>query len=718
MNSDEFAKLDVEEFGSIEDLSPERQIVATLLRYGCKLVFWAGDSKFPIGHEWPAKAAAGFWNLTNYHEGYQVGILTGTEFEGQYLHDIDIDWAPGAAIALAFLPKTGFTFGRLSKPISHCFYVTSEGFPRIERKDPTDDTFLIELRGTTESGGLGWQTMAPPSIWSMDGKREPLAFRGELGRPIFIDPQLFLRLFNLASVGMLLARHMGSHGFNHDVRLAWAGFLLREGVTEDELILMGEQLLAHCNNRDTNDVRQVIKTTTTNLKDNTKKVKGGPALAELLGTHGKLIIATIRKWLGNESDFIRDKNGVIVPDNQDNIRRAIEILGVTLSFNDFADRMQIQTEPDSPSVVMKDSMTDDLWLRIDAELHFKPTDKYFEKVINRLARERTYHPVRDYLNSLKWDGASRIDTWLVVYGGAVDPTPQSDADDSRTYLQAVSSIVLIAAVRRVFHPGSKYDEMLVIESIVQGTNKSSAIQMLCPDDMWFSDDIPLNVGAKILIERTLGKWIIEASDLAGKRKSEIEQLKAFLSRQKDGSRMSYGRKSEERPRHFILIGTTNLEQYLNDPTGARRFWPVKVTRFDLERLKRDRDQLWAEAVVREAQGESIRLPESLWPAAAKEQEQRQEIDPWEFALYEAVNQIAPDSDGKRRVTTDSLFIAVGQVDVSRRDRLTASRISQCMQRLGFSRTKVYDPTQKGSVPGYIENRQSALAEENDPWSED
>src|SRR6185436_3179557 len=106
--------------------------------------------------------------------------------------------------------------------------------------------------------------------------------------------------------------------------------------------------------------------------------------------------------------------------------------------------------------------------------------------------------------------------------------------------------------------------------------------------------------SKQVIERTLGKWIVEASDLAGKRKSEIEQLKAMLSRQVDGpARLAYAHFPVERPRQFIIIGTTNSPAYLTDPTGGRRFWPIEVQAFRLDWIKANRDQLWAEACIRE-----------------------------------------------------------------------------------------------------------------------
>ena len=147
---------------------------------------------------------------------------------------------------------------------------------------------------------------------------------------------------------------------------------------------------------------------------------------------------------------------------------------------------------------------------------------------------------------------------------------------------------------------------------------------MCPDEAWFSDDLPLGVDSKQTIERTAGKWLIEASELQGYGKREAELLKGWLSRAVDGPcRLAYARLPVEAPRQFVVIGTTNkLTGYLKDSTGNRRFWPVRVDRFDVAALRRDRDQLWAEAAVRERAGESIRLDPSLYKAAGLEQEAR------------------------------------------------------------------------------------------------
>ncbi len=658
-------------------------IVERYITNNFSVVFWPanGDQKGPTTPDWPRNPAA----LTDLKPNDRVGILLGTEVSpGKFLHDIDIDWGPGAQIAIAFLPKTEFIYGRASKRISHCFYTLPEPLACVQFKDPIDGQMLLEIRGTKSDGTVGFQSMAPPSVWSKDGKQEPLEFRADGLPSHFESSKHFTQRVTLAAVGMLLAKRLGHNGFGHEVRLAWAGYLLRASIPIEDVIVMGEAMSIYCNNREIVDVRRVVESTAAGLAQGTKKARGGPTLARLLGSDvGKKLIATINTWLGRDSDFVRTPDGVIVKDHQENVRRALQLLGVELHYQEFAEKMLV-SEEHRPVRPLDDHMLNNTWLRIDREQHFRPTFLFFEKVITDVAYDNSFHPVRDYLASLTWDGEPRIDHWLATYGGAEDT---QDNAETQTFLEAVSSIVLIAAVRRILHPGCKYDEMLVLES-QQGLSKSSALRALCPRDEWFSDDLPLNVDAKEIIERTLGKWIIEASDLVGGRKADRDHLKSMLSRQIDGpARMAYARIPVERPRQFIIIGTTNSAEYLADTTGARRFWPVKVGRFDVDGITRDRDQLWAEALHREAAGESIRLREDLWGSAGEHQEQRRALDAWEDTLLEFVDGLEVSVSGRVQVTTDALWARLG-IEVARRDLGSARRISEIMQRLGFTRGRV------------------------------
>lgn len=659
-----------------------KDLVQTYLSHNFRIVTWPhiGDSKGPREKGWNDKT----YTLADYKDGYRVGILTGIEIApGQFLHDVDIDWSAGSYIAQSMLPPTDFVFGRASKRISHCFYTVPEALPSFRYED-IDKTCLIELRGTKLDGEIGMQTMAPPSVWTKEGTKEPLTFV-RANQPSHLDSASFFKQrVCLSAIGMLLAKHLGTHGFGHEARLSWAGFLLKAGLTVDELVSMGEAISVFTHNTEVSDVRLVVESTFKNIQNKAKRIKGGPSLANLIGDKGKQVIKRINTWLGHDSDFVRDGAGNIIKDHQENIKRVLQLMGKELSYNEFSDKLLMDQQ-----IALEDRQMNDMWLRIDEEYRFRPSFIFFEKVVKRLAWENGFHPVKDYLKNLIWDLTPRLDSWLITAGQAEDSA----------YLRAVSSIVLIAAVRRVRQPGCKYDEMLVIES-KQGLNKSSALRALCPNPEWFSDDIRLNVNSQQMIEATLGKWIIEAAELAGKKKAEVEQLKSTLSRQIDGpARMAYAHLPVERPRQFILIGTTNSAVYLTDPTGARRFWPVKIPAFDVTWIVKNRDQLWAEASAREIAGESIRLHESLWAAAAEQQEARQEIDPYEDVIKNVILAQPQYQDGKTRIATLAIWEALG-IPVERRDRYGANRISEIMQRLGFARSRVRPPGE-GVQVGYV-----------------
>jgi len=362
-------------------------------------------------------------------------------------------------------------------------------------------------------------------------------------------------------------------------------------------------------------------------------------------------------------DFICDKYHKPY-NNQHNIRVALHKLGHQLSYDEFSNRLLIDNRHLNEADVTR------LYLEIELKFKFRPTKDYFWMVIEDCARQDSFHPIREYLDSLHWDGVSRLDNWLFKYGGAKDSP----------FVRAAGRIVLIAAVRRIRQPGTKFDEMLVLESN-QGMSKSEALSILAIKPEWFSDDLPLNADSKRQIESIAGRWIVEADELKGMRKGDVEHLKSFLSRRVDRARLAYDRYVTEIPRQCIVIGTTNSERYLRDNTGNRRFWPVKVEIFDLLALKRDVGQLWAEAAYLEKQNDvSIRLDKSLWQFAADEQEKRHVEDPFVITLTSALG----DQKGKLRATVawDIIGVPLGQ-----RTQEHNARLGEALRILGFSRIK-------------------------------
>ena len=367
--------------------------------------------------------------------------------------------------------------------------------------------------------------------------------------------------------------------------------------------------------------------------------------------------------------FDCDKEGRPIATSQRNIRVAIRRLGVALRHDLFAGRDMVEGL-DGFGPALDDPTMNRLWLLVDERFQFRPSREFFLTVVADAARLNAFHPVAEYLAALRWDGVPRIGRWLAAYGGAED----------NPYTRAVGELVLVAAVRRVRRPGVKFDEMLVLES-PQGTNKSTALKLLATRDAWFTDDLPLNAETRRVIEALSGKWIVEAGELKGLKKGGTDHLKGFLSRTHDKARMSYDRLEREVPRQCVIVGTANDSRYLRDTTGNRRFWPVAVSGFDLEAIRRDRDQLWAEAAAREAEGAAIRLDPALWADAAAEQDARRVEDPYFERLHAALGE---DGDGKLRA--EDAWRIVGRPP-GQRTQDDNERMGDAMRRLGFDRTK-------------------------------
>ena len=244
-------------------------------------------------------------------------------------------------------------------------------------------------------------------------------------------------------------------------------------------------------------------------------------------------------------------------------------------------------------------------------------DRIFDAV-NVVAQERSFHPVRDYLQSCKWDGVPRVDSLLIDYLGA----------DDNAYTRAVTRKTLVAAVARIYRPGCKFDYMLTLRGR-QGLGKSALIAKL--GGPWFSDTFTTLQG-KDAYEQVQGVWIMEVGELAGMRKAEAETIKLYISKQVDRFRPAYGRRLQEFPRQCVFIGTTNETQFLRDTTGNRRFWvvdtPNKPTRNMWEELTAETiKQIWAEAVELYHAGEPLFLPANIENMAYEVQRIYEEENP-------------------------------------------------------------------------------------------
>ena len=256
-------------------------------------------------------------------------------------------------------------------------------------------------------------------------------------------------------------------------------------------------------------------------------------------------------------------------------------------------------------------------------------------ILLAIATERSYHPVRDYIESLPaWDGVPRVDTLFIDYLGAADTA----------YTRAVARKMMVAAVARVYQPGIKFDSVVVLNG-PQGMGKSSFFAKL--GGKWFSDSLTIgDMKDKTAPEKLQGQWILELGELAGLKKVDVETVKAFITRQDDKFRHSYGYSVEDHPRQCIIVGSTNNEDgFLRDITGNRRFWPVTCTKNSKYRPWQVADvveQLWAEAYMLYQRGEPLYLTPEVEQLAEAEQSDALESDAREGMVAEYLERLLPE----------------------------------------------------------------------------
>lgn len=238
-----------------------------------------------------------------------------------------------------------------------------------------------------------------------------------------------------------------------------------------------------------------------------------------------------------------------------------------------------------------------------------------DDAITEVMNQNKFHPVREYLTALNWDGTERVDSLFIDFIGAED-TP---------YIRAVTRKWLCGAIARVMEPGIKFDTAIVLYG-EQGLGKSVILERL--GGKWFNNTLQ-DIKTKDALEQIQGAWINELAELSPTYKNDNEIVKAFLSRTTDRFRVPYGRRTEEYPRQCVFAGSTNNLLFLKDRTGNRRFWPIsgnkqRKVRNSWDLSKDEVDQIWAEAFMLWANGESLVLDESLEQEAIKIQQSHTE----------------------------------------------------------------------------------------------
>lgn len=347
-------------------------------------------------------------------------------------------------------------------------------------------------------------------------------------------------------------------------------------------------------------------------------------------------------------------------------------------FDEFSARTSCAEPPpsgglDGPWTDSHDSM---LAAHLSSKYGLNVSTKAAHDIVELLARKNPRHPLREYLNSLEWDGVPRLDTWLIDFAGAKDTK----------YVRAASSKTLIAASLRAFVPGSKVDTALVLEG-AQGVKKSSLLRALVEDTSWFAEDLAGTIGGKDALQGLHGKWFVELSEIAAIKKGTVEDVKSFITRRVDNYRSPYGRRAVDNPRQCIFVGSVNPDAdgaWLNDASGGRRFWPIEITKVDLDGLISARNQLWAEAVHRWKKGEQHWLTDSEEAVAKEEQKARLQENPWEVSVTLYLSMPSAQEGG---IATAEIFQHAQGRTATHRDSRDLTRIAEVLRTLGWEKRK-------------------------------
>jgi hypothetical protein len=383
--------------------------------------------------------------------------------------------------------------------------------------------------------------------------------------------------------------------------------------------------------------------------------------------------------------WVRTPNGAIRPCYA-NARMALRGSGLRFRHDMFHDVKMVDGDlPEHSGPQLSDAMCRALRDFMIARHQVDFGLENVQQAAERSCEVNRFDPVLDYLASLKWDGAKRLDRWLTTYLCA----------DDMPLNRAFGRKFLVAMVRRAKKPGCKFDFLLVLEGL-QGTGKSTLAKILAGEDS-FTDRLNLHADVRAQQEAIKGRWLVEFGELAGMRKADVESLKSFLSATHDSCRAAYARFRSDPPRRCVFIGTTNGDDYLADQTGNRRFWPVKVGAIDLEGLESDRDQLFAEAAHAEEQGEPLGLPPGLYEAAGVEQEARVVSDPWEEALAEVSGEVVEGDCGPRAQVSSQALLSRLNIPIGSATNHTYRRLTPVMKKLGWERAKLRFPAQSSSL---------------------
>lgn len=314
--------------------------------------------------------------------------------------------------------------------------------------------------------------------------------------------------------------------------------------------------------------------------------------------------------------------------------------------------------------------------------HFMPSmpRSALEEAVRIVAHNNRFHPVRQYLESLKWDGVPRLATWLMVACLEEDEW-DIERNPRHAYLARVGTWFIQGMCARVMQPGCKFDWMLILEG-QQGMRKSTLFRTLGGE---YFADTGLVLGDKDSYQQLQGRWIYEFSELDSFGKADVTKIKSFVASASDYFRASFDRRARDYPRQLVFGGSTNEIHYLTDTTGNRRFWPVRVEKIiDIDWVAKERDQLFAEAMVRVAKGKR------MFPTPAEEKtlfEPQQQDRAVENAIEVAIGRHLYDDVDGMNVTEISLVELLGKIGIGVEKlgpgRFHEKQASAALRRMGW-----------------------------------
>jgi predicted P-loop ATPase len=344
-------------------------------------------------------------------------------------------------------------------------------------------------------------------------------------------------------------------------------------------------------------------------------------------------------------------------------------IGPLLRFNELTNQIEWKGRP------LREADYVDIQMLVE-QAGFLPAKSDIPAAVNRVALDNAYNPITDYLDGLAWDGEPRLVRWMQRLLGAPDTE----------FVRTIGPKVLISAVARARDPGCKVDTVLVLEGD-QGIRKSSAIAALFGEE-YTAESVSLFDQHNKMVMQMMGAWVVELAEFVAFFKKDSASVKGLISMRSDKVVLPYAKVASTHPRRCVFFGTINPEDfgYLTDGTGNRRYWPVSVTKIDIDAIRKWRDQLWAEAQHLYRDGATWWLEKGEEALASQETAARQEQDAWEPLLREKLAGISS-------VTPTAAMKLLG-IPYDRMDRKVQMRVATVLKALGYRRETPKDENRK------------------------